>query len=331
MRTPLLFAVILCGLTTSNAQEIPGETPGDLGSIVLGLDTLTLVRAADGNAWLQQNLGADEVATAMNVANAFGDLYQWGRWTDGHQLRTSTAAQASMLAANNPAGLGAGSTFFYIGADPTHWWSAGNALDTWQGTTVSASNGKDPCAALGTGWQLPSQADWMNVLSSEGITGMATAFASNLKLPAAGSRDGQTGTLINEGQFGNYWSSTPSTTYAKDLTIGDSFVNNDDDAYRSYGMSVRCLNRSLHTGLLKQGNTNDLVLFPNPSNGTFTVKSNVTILRIVVYDALSHLMTTMRGTNTTVVMDPPSLPAGIYLVQVETANSIFRLPLCIER
>ena len=41
------------------------------------------MRAADGNAWLQQNLGADEVATAMNAANAFGDLYQWGRWTDG--------------------------------------------------------------------------------------------------------------------------------------------------------------------------------------------------------------------------------------------------------
>ena len=42
-----------------------------------------------GRVWMDRNLGATQVATSRTDAAAYGDLYQWGRGTDGHQLRTS--------------------------------------------------------------------------------------------------------------------------------------------------------------------------------------------------------------------------------------------------
>lgn len=39
--------------------------------------------------WLDRNLGATQVATSSTDANAYGDLFQWGRPSDGHEKRTS--------------------------------------------------------------------------------------------------------------------------------------------------------------------------------------------------------------------------------------------------
>ena len=43
-----------------------------------------------GKIWMDRNLGAIQVATSSTDENSYGDLYQWGRGADGHQLRTST-------------------------------------------------------------------------------------------------------------------------------------------------------------------------------------------------------------------------------------------------
>ena len=39
--------------------------------------------------WLDRNLGASQVAVSSIDSLAEGDLYQWGRYNDGHQVRTS--------------------------------------------------------------------------------------------------------------------------------------------------------------------------------------------------------------------------------------------------
>jgi len=38
---------------------------------------------------MDRNLGASRVATSSTDSAAYGDLYQWGRATDGHEKRTS--------------------------------------------------------------------------------------------------------------------------------------------------------------------------------------------------------------------------------------------------
>ncbi|MDQ3101445.1 MAG: T9SS type A sorting domain-containing protein [Bacteroidota bacterium] len=330
MKTFLLFLSLLT-VSIAHAQVIPGDTPGDGGWLLVDGDTLNLVRADDGHAWLQQNLGSSTVASAANEVDAFGALYQWGRWTDGHQIRNSSLMQASSLVNNDPSGLGAGSTFFYIGTNPADWWSAGQSSDSWIGTTATATNGIDPCSMLGENWHIPSQADWMNLIALEGITDVASAFGSNLKLSAAGSRDGQTGTIINAGLYGNYWSSTANGLYAKDLTIGDTFVNADDDAYRSYGMSVRCINRNLHTGITAPARTVDLNIFPNPSRGNITIGGDIDPISVEVCDLLSRSLAVFPMNNGNSTIDLDHLPEGSYWIKVITSDGAFQKLVIIER
>ena len=47
------------------------------------------VVSAGGRVWMDRNLGASQVATSPTDSAAYGDLYQWGRGTDGHESRTS--------------------------------------------------------------------------------------------------------------------------------------------------------------------------------------------------------------------------------------------------
>lgn len=322
MKTPILFAcsAVLLASAHLSAQDIPSDTIGDVGWVLFDADTMVMVRAADGNVWLQQNFGAAHVANAFNDAGAFGDLFQWGRWNDQHSSPTSATALASTLAQNNPLGLGIGSDKFYIGPSPADWWGSGNGTDVW-GTVASATSGVDPCMALGLGWQLPTQTQWTTVIAAENISNRATAFDSNLKLPAAGARDGQSGIIINAGTYGQYWTSTASGGYAKDLTIGDTWVNPDDDAYRSYGMCVRCLHTSLHLGTPEAEQTLVPRIYPNPSSGTVVVDLGQELIRSIAVHAsdqrLVHMLT-VGAPSTTLSLD--GLPAGLYWLTVETAH-----------
>ncbi len=42
-----------------------------------------------GKTWMDRNLGASQAATSSTDVLSYGDLYQWGRFADGHQCRTS--------------------------------------------------------------------------------------------------------------------------------------------------------------------------------------------------------------------------------------------------
>ena len=47
------------------------------------------VTTATSRVWMDRNLGASQVATSSDDILAYGDLYQWGRLTDGHEKRGS--------------------------------------------------------------------------------------------------------------------------------------------------------------------------------------------------------------------------------------------------
>ncbi len=225
----------------------PGTAVGSTGSATFtyngGQVTYPSVRAKDGKIWLQQNLGAKRVATSMTDVESYGDLYQWGRWADGHQLRTPAPAvkASSTLSANNPSGLPAGGSKDYIGG----WWSGGASTDTWNAaapTGVSETNGCDPCKVLGNDWRLPTEEDWNSVLTAEGITNNATAFASNLKIPAGGWRATNSSAIASAGTSSWYWSSKASgSAGAKGVWIQSSSTQKSYTDARAYGTSVRCV------------------------------------------------------------------------------------------
>ena len=53
-----------------------------------------IISPVTGKKWLDRNLGALQAATAYNDYKAYGDLFQWGRPADGHQLITWSSSTA---------------------------------------------------------------------------------------------------------------------------------------------------------------------------------------------------------------------------------------------
>ncbi len=225
----------------------PGTAFGAKGSATFMYNgdkvTYPSVRTKDGKIWLQQNLGAKRVATSATDVESYGDLYQWGRWADGHQLRTPapTVKASSTLSANNPSGLPSGGSKDYISG----WWNSGASTDTWNAATaagVSETKGCDPCKVLGNDWRLPTEEDWNSVLTAEGITNNQTAFESNLKIPAGGWRATTSSAIASAGSSSWYWSSKASSSAgAKGVWIQTASVQRSYTDARAYGTSVRCV------------------------------------------------------------------------------------------
>jgi hypothetical protein len=228
----------------------PAATVGSTGCVTFTYDgapvTYTTVRAGDDEIWLQQNIGSGRVATGQTDSLSYGDVFQWGRWADGHQKRNA-AVTTTAPSPNNPSGLNGGSVNF-IGST-TPWWDNGTLTDTWTAPTPSAAtatNGCDPCRALGNGWRLPTQQEWQNVISGESITTPANAYSSNLKLTTGGNRN-SSGGYDFVGVRGYYWSSTTSSVGGKNLYYSSFIINPSAGGLREQGMSVRCIKKMIAT------------------------------------------------------------------------------------
>lgn len=249
-----IFGLLMMCMTNVNGQD-PGSTVGSTGSVTFtygGVSTThTSVRAADGNIWLQQNLGSTQVATSATDVASYGDLFQWGRWIDGHQFRTSTLQQVTTLTNNTPAGIASGLPNFLRNNVQPLWWGGSSSTtpagspqitDTWAGGLPTTTNGTDPCETLGAGWRMATKGEWDAVRLAEGITNLATGFTSNLKLSYSGHRNGANGSVQGSGSANLFWTSTNfSSAYPYAIYNGGS-VNNWS---RGYGGSCRCIKESI--------------------------------------------------------------------------------------
>jgi uncharacterized protein (TIGR02145 family) len=176
---------------------------------------------------MDRNLGASQVATSSDDAAAFGDLYQWGRGTDGHQIKTSSTT--ATLSSNDNPGHG---NFIIAPSDPYDWRSPQNA-NLWQG--VSGVN--NPCPV---GYRIPTNAELDEERASWSSNNAEGAYASPLKFTIASYRFYVNGWFNDGWLYGYYWSSTVNGTYSLSLYISSNsagMVNN----YRAYSLSVRCI------------------------------------------------------------------------------------------
>lgn len=187
----------------------------------------TVINPTTGETWMDRNLGATQVATSSTDADAYGDLYQWGRSADGHESRTSGIT--ATLATSDAPGH---SDFIKNGSNSYDWRNPQND-NLWQG--VSGTN--NPCPR---GYRLPTEAEWDAERTSWSSNNAAGAFASPLKLPVAGSRSFSNGSISNEGSTGGYWSSSVLGGFARFLDFGSSNASMISGS-RAYGFSIRCL------------------------------------------------------------------------------------------
>ena len=199
----------------------------DETSVFVPVGTVGTVTSATGRVWMDRNLGASQVATAVNDAAAYGDLYQWGRGTDGHEKRTSPTT--TTLSSSDTPGHG---DFITTGSAPYDWRSPQKNY-LWQGT----SGANNPCPS---GFRLPTTAEWEAERLTWSSNNSAGAFASPLKLVSAGYRYFDVGENYGAGYNGRYWSSSVDGSNAGGLLFF-STVAYTGYTYRATGFSVRCL------------------------------------------------------------------------------------------
>ena len=200
--------------------------------------------------WMDRNLGARRVATAINDVLSYGNHYQWGRPADGHEISvwngaTPTSgrgfADATALEALAMSDAPGHPNFILTNVTPFDWRSDNNN-NRW------ATANQGPCPA---GYHVPTDAQWATADAFDGgaaTNGGATVgwdnntetYESALKLPSAGNRHRINGLLSNQGTYGGCWSSTVSGTNARSLSFGSAAANTSYSA-RASGFTVRCL------------------------------------------------------------------------------------------
>ena len=181
------------------------------------------VVSATGKIWMNKNLGATQVATSSTDALAYGDLYQWGRGTDGHQIRTS-GTTGSQSNSDTP---GHGD---YITGN-LDWRSPGND-NLWQG-----ENGiNNPCPA---GYRVPTEAEFIAERLLFTPQNQEGAFNSVLKLTRSGNRNSGGG-LLNVNQNSYYWTSTIFSSGAMFLAVENN-GSATTPTLRAQGFAVRCI------------------------------------------------------------------------------------------
>lgn len=207
------------------------------------------VNGADGNVWLNNNLGANysnmnhvqfnpnQQATAHNDHHAYGSAFQWGRYSDGHELINYTNATTGTgvngtTSTNATTDTPGDNLFITEGSAPLDWRVSQND-NLWQGE----SGINNPCPY---GYRLPTIVEVNTLVSNEVITNYTSAASSALAFSASGGRVNTDGSLDFQGDLGFYWSSSVNGTDAdnRDFSISGTAVGSSS---RAGGLSVRCI------------------------------------------------------------------------------------------
>jgi|GEM_PF-2923212 len=193
-----------------------------------------------GKIWLDRNLGASRACISSTDSACYGDRYQWGRPTDGHEDfsgGTTGTTSATITPGNG--------TYILSASD----WVNGGVDDN--GNLRRAEwNKVDASVLCPIRFRVPTETELALETIDPGVVGKdtqvtdaATAFTNFLKLGVAGYRQGTNASLQNDGSAGFIWTTTNSPTLPGEVKYLDfrSGTASMGTLPRSYGMSIRCI------------------------------------------------------------------------------------------
>jgi len=190
-----------------------------------GLQYEEIVSPGTSRIWLDRNLGATQVATGYNDANALGDLYQGGRGTDGHEKKISP----NSVAVGSVSYLVPDSNEFILNGG--NWTSHFLNNTLWQGLTGL----NNPCPQR---FRIPTIAEFELEISQGVFTNRDTAFNSVFKFTVTGGRARNTGLI--SGSDASYWTSTSSGSHFLILLISPTNAVSGAQ-HRGNANALRCI------------------------------------------------------------------------------------------
>ncbi len=225
--------------TTSGIQiDIEGNT---------GTERTALIRLRINNCWSQPitvTQDSDGPAT-VTIGGAQWTMYNVD--TPG----TVVASLPSALTGNRADSHGK----FYQWNRKVAWATTGSSVSGWDTSTPSGTSWGSSTNPCPSGFVVPTKAQWDALISactksykggwsSSDYGYLELKNGSNtLEFPAVGIRN-TSGTLVNNGTYGYYWSSTQySSIYAYYMVFNNSSVNPSYNYNKRYGFSVRCVRR----------------------------------------------------------------------------------------
>ena len=241
------FALNIGGQTctlTCTVQPLSVLYPANSVFCASGPSTIVdVTNPTTGKVWMDRNLGATQAAISATDAAAYGDLYQWGRRSDGHQCRTSTVT-STLSSTDQPAD----GKFIIMNLTPFDWRSPQND-NLWQGVTGI----NNPCPI---GYRLPTETELNDERLSWSTQNGAGGYAAPLKWTIGGRRNYSNGALANA-TSAYYWTSTINGTASRSMTYTSSAAPSWNLQLRGYGISVRCIKEVVGTiGAIDCGGAN---------------------------------------------------------------------------
>jgi uncharacterized protein (TIGR02145 family) len=190
---------------------------------------------SDGRCWLDRNLGATQVALNATDINSYGDLYQWGRSADGHQLRTSAAYDADVNGLPPSATASGAWDALFIKISLNNDWILTPDNTLWQGDGGT----NDPCPP---GFRVPTSSELVAERDSWGAANQDSTGAMNspLRLPIAGIRF-KSDHFAFVGSIGYYRTSNTNSSDSHALYISSSTTSLQTTVRRAHAASIRCI------------------------------------------------------------------------------------------
>jgi len=221
----------LTGEEVDTTEEIQTLVNGTAPVVIShhGVNYRVVVSPITGRTWLDRNIGAKKVCTTPYDTACYGDYYQWGRNTDGHEkIHSKTTKKKGKTITDS------GDKF--VINDDGDWTTSTHRGENWR-----ATDGRSVCPA---GFRVPNknefQAEMVNIESKKDI------YKNFLKMPFAGYRSMSSGKIEDSEEAFTYWiNGVPADeNYLSYALIANNYNRLEVYVYknsRAYGNSIRCI------------------------------------------------------------------------------------------
>lgn len=180
----------------------------------------TITSSVTGRVWMDRNLGAQRACQSYDDEQCYGDYYQWGRRSDGHQKASSSTTPV------------VGSSIF---PDHGNFVTPDSSPFDWSSADSNGSQRQADWNPCPTDFRIPTITEFQD----ENLQSNSDAF-TQLKLPSAGFRSDFNGVVSNGDTHVYLWSSGPNNTSAR-MRVYSSSLKNSVNMVRARGASIRCI------------------------------------------------------------------------------------------